>query len=602
MMHAVAHHAASRPKGMNNGSRTRDVVSVAASCAIIAAAVEAGGLAVRQQVLGRIVFLSYDYPWLTPLAYVLLVVPAVLLIEFLLRIVGRPLNLATLTGVLATVLVFSLLVPYSVIAWWASAVLAAGAGLQVRRLTFGADPTRWIPRLRLVASLCVLVLVTVGVAVRITRANAQARNSPSVPAPANAPNVLLLVLDTVRSKSLDVYGYGRPTSPELQQLAKASTVFDFAFSTSSWTLPSHGSLFTGHSPESLDGADWVRPLAPGQRLIAEVFRDHGYATGGFAANLNYTSYESGLTRGFSRYEDYRLSAPLLFLHSGLSRMDLKSRLPQARSLAGGWNALIHSQILPRTFITADVFSSADEIARAFLDWQATVSGRPFFAFLNFFDAHEPYRPAEEFRRRFAKNESDRVGLYDAAIASIDDVIGRTLRQLQERGVLDNTVLVVTADHGEAFGEHGLMTHGNTLYLETLRVPLIIRYPGVVPAGQRIDSAVSLADVPTTLLELARLSDAGIGGRSLAEFWKPSAEPAPRDIAAYLTKGLNVAAGNKNAEGSMTSRIDERFHYIRNADGTEELYDYRNDPDETKNVAADPARQSDLIRLRAKAAQ
>jgi arylsulfatase A-like enzyme len=284
------------------------------------------------------------------------------------------------------------------------------------------------------------------------------------------------------------------------------------------------------------------------------------------------------------------------------RIDIKSRIPQARSLEQGWSALIHSRIEPRTTISADVFSSASEIGSSFLDWQRNVEGRPFFAFLNFFDAHEPYRPAEEFRRRFARGEADVVGRYDAAIASIDHVIGQILRVLAERGVLDRTVVIVTADHGEAFGEHGLTTHGNSLYLETLRVPLIVRFPGAVPAGRRIADAVSLADVPATLVDLAGLKADGIEGRPLAEFWTSGAQPAERDISAQLTKGRYVSAANKNAEGTLTSRIDGRFQYIRNPDGTEELYDYRADPDETRNLSADPARQGDLLRLRAKAAR
>jgi arylsulfatase A-like enzyme len=585
----------------NSASRVREIISVAASCAVITAALEVAGLAFRQQILGRIVFVSSDYAWMTPLAYLFLVVPAALIVDLVLRLAGRPLPLATLIGVLSAVLVFSLLVPYSAIAWWASAVLAAGTGYQVKRLALGADPARWIPRLRLLAAIVAVPLVLTGVGVRIAHASAEKRSVASLTTPPrNAPNVLLLVMDTVRSKNLDLYGYQRPTAPELRRLAETSTVFDFAFSTSSWTLPSHASLFTGLPSASLDGADWIRPLAPGQRVIAEAFHDHGYATGGFAANLNYTSYESGLTRGFSRYEDYRFSWPLLFLHSGFARIDFKSKLPQARSLSAGWNALIHSRIDPRTFITADVFSSADEITREFLDWQTTVGERPFFAFLNFFDAHEPYRPAEDFRRRFVRNGSDTVGRYDAAIASIDDAIGRTLRVLQERGVLDNTVLIVTADHGEAFGEHGLTTHGNSLYLETLRVPLIVRFPGVVPAGRRIETAVSLADVASTLLDLAHLTDTGVAGRPLSELWRSDPQPPERDIAAHLTKGVNVSARDKNSQGAMTSRMDARFHYIRNPDGTEELYDYRADPDERRNIAADSASLTDLVRLRAAA--
>jgi len=245
---------------MNNSSRVHQVISVAVSAIVIAAALEVSGLAVKQQILGRIVFVSYDFAWMTPLAYLLSVLPAVLIVDAVWRIPGRPLHLATVTGALSAVLVFSLLVPYSAIAWWASAVLAAGAGLQVRRLAWSADPTRWIPRLQMVAALLLLPLVVAGVAVRITRANAETRAISSLPAaPANAPNVLLLVLDTVRSKNLNLYGYARETTPELVRLSETSTVFDTAFSTSSWTLPSHASMFTGQPASELDGADWIRP-------------------------------------------------------------------------------------------------------------------------------------------------------------------------------------------------------------------------------------------------------------------------------------------------------------------------------------------------------
>lgn len=128
---------------MNNAaSRVRQVISVSASCAVIAAALEVAGLAVRQQILGRIVFVSYDFAWMTPLAYLLLVVPASLIVDFVLRLARRPMHLATLTGVLSALLVFSLLVPYSVIAWWASAVIAAGTGYQLRRLAWTANPAR----------------------------------------------------------------------------------------------------------------------------------------------------------------------------------------------------------------------------------------------------------------------------------------------------------------------------------------------------------------------------------------------------------------------------------------------------------------------------
>ena len=581
----------------------RDVALVAAACALIAGAVEAGIAAYRQVVLGQIIFVDYDFVWMTPASFLLLVVPVALVIHVVLAAVRRPLALSTVLGWLTTVLLFSLLVPFSVIAWWAAALLAVGVGLQVGRRAAAARRERWLPALRTVAVALAAILATTGVTVRVARAWIERQASATLTAPtASGPNVLLIVLDTVRSANLGLYGYERPTTPELQGWAAESAVFDRAIVTAPWTLPSHASLLTGRAAGAL-GVDWLTPLSETPRTLAEALRSRGYATGGFVANLGYTSHESGLARGFVHYDDYRMSWPRLLFHSSLGRLDVKSPLPQARSLSEAWSALSRTHVresdVPLRWVTQrGGFRPADQIAAALLDRQARVSDRPFFAFLNLSDAHGPYQAPDAFIQRFSRGRRSEIDRYDAAIAWLDHVIDTLLESLRQRGVLDRTIVIVTSDHGEQFGEHGLKQHANSLYLPLLNVPLIIRYPPAVPPV-RVGTVVSLQDVATTILELAGIDgDQGIPGSSLAVTWRRPGQAVHGDVISELSRGINSDPESRNARGNMVSRLDERLHYIRDGDGREELYDYRADPQELRNLVSSPAFQADLVRLRA----
>lgn len=581
-------------------ARTRDVFAIAAAVAIIAGAVEAGVFAFQKLVLGQIAFVSHDFVWMTPVAYLLLVVPAALMLHGAAQAARRPLGWPMLLGLLTVPLVFSLLLPHTVIAWWASALLATGTGVQVSRLAATSTPERWMPRLRAVAVGLAAVMATTGVAVRAAMAWTEQRAAAAVPTPATprAPNVLLIVLDTVRSSNLSVYGYERPTTPELARWAADATVFARAIATAPWTLPSHGSMLTGREAGSLEGS-WKRPISQSPRTLAESLGSRGYATAGFVANLRYTSRESGLARGFVHYDDYRVSWPLLMLHAAPTRMEFRSTLRHARSAGAAWDAALQSRIAPAD-LPARAYIPADQVAGAFLDWQRSVASRPFFAFLNMIDAHEPYHSPASFRQRFAGTGSAPIDLYDAAIAWQDHVIGDLLDTLRARGVLDQTIVIVTSDHGEQFGEHGLTDHANSLYLPLLHVPLFIRYPADVPAGRRVDALVSLRNLPATILELAGAPDRDIPGSSLSQAWR-TALAVHGDVTAELEQGINVGAALPNARGGMVSRFDERLHYIRNGDGREELYDYRADPQELRNLAGEPAMRAHLLRLSARPA-
>jgi arylsulfatase A-like enzyme len=220
----------------------------------------------------------------------------------------------------------------------------------------------------------------------------------------------------------------------------------------------------------------------------------------------------------------------------------------------------------------------------FLRWQASSGGAPFFAFLNLYDAHLPYDPPAPFDTMFDQGRAP-LDRYDGAIAYEDRALGALFEELARRGVLDRTIVVVTSDHGEGFGEHGLSDHGKSLYRTELHVPLVIRYPAHVPGGTRVTTAISLRDLPATLLDLAgQGEEAGtFPGVSLATLWRHEATSAS-PVVSEVSAGINAAPNEPVSRGAMASVIDATGHYIRNGDGIEELYAYRTDPGELDDRA------------------
>ena len=290
-------------------------------------------------------------------------------------------------------------------------------------------------------------------------------------APRGKPNVLLIVWDTVRGQNLSAYGYDRPTTPFLTSLSQEGARFARAVSTAPWTLPSHGSIFTGQWPYMFFRGSW-KPIETPTPTIATVLGDAGYATAGFTANPFYTSPSHRIDQGFQHYEEYG---------HGLSTAFARARLGYVLEHAEWFRELTkHDDLFDR--------KSADDVSRAFLHWVDAQGETPFFVFLNFYDAHRPYVAPSPFRERFARgkrpDESERAGAirreedaedwyqdeYDGLIAYLDDATRRLLEELDRRGVLDNTVVIITADHGDQFGEHGKWFHMNSLYRVLLEVP------------------------------------------------------------------------------------------------------------------------------------
>ncbi len=583
------------PQSPRTGAWVAELLLVAGGSGLLTGALYALVTGVRQKLMGQLVWHSRDLIWMAPLAHVALFLALSPLAFVAGLIAGRDRGTGFGVACFGFLGVCSLLLPFEELARWATVLLALGVGLQARRLYLRAAA---VQRRRLAyadAGLAALVAVA-GAAQRLELWRERRAALAALPAAeATAPNVLLIILDTVRGASLSLYGYPRATTPALARWAAGGVVFERAMATAPWTLPSHGTLFTGRLGNAL-GGDWLAPVRLGEANLARTFHARGYLTAGFVANLLYTSYESGLSDGFVHYDDYPLSFRQVMLHCPLVQTGLVRSLLASRSPGQVWAALRRFNLTP-SHPPGDEYKPAGAITDAFLAWLGRQPDRPFFAFLNYFDAHGPYRAPAAFQDRFAAGRGA-LDRYDAAIAYLDAELDRLFAELARRGVLDRTVVVVTSDHGEQFGEHGLKGHANSLYLPLLQVPLVLRYPPRVPAGLRVEAPVTLQDLPATVLDLAGAGTVpGIPGSSLVRHWTASSVPLG-PIVAELGRGRNVDSTFPNARTWLQSALDDRYHYIRDGEGREQLFAYRTDPEEGADLAHDPAQGDILRRFRA----
>ena len=564
-------------------------------------------LALRSGVTVR---LSADYVWMAAAADVLFAVSAVLVLMALGRWRPAWAGAGAVLGVLSALLVLCVVLQAESLHRGAVLLLAVGTGSQVA----------WLARYPRVRRLFVLVPPTSfamaalvaywGVSTHRATARAEAAAMAALPAPpAEAMNVLLLILDTVREQSTGLGNPALDSTPALDAFARQGVAFDWAIAPAPWTLPSHASFFTGHPPNQVS-ANWGIPLDRQFPTLAEYLGQKGYLTAGFVGNLQFATRASGLARGFLHYDDFQVNLGQLLLSSNLGR-----------ALAGAdWlrRVLGHHELLNRR--------TAADVTDDFLAWQARSAGRPFFAFVNFFDAHEPYFPAGRSGSflwpgpRWTRYEHEvglhsganawiaekwtlspeqvkiHAGAYERAVSKADVQVGRLLGELTRRGVLANTLVIIAGDHGEQVGEHRLFEHINSLYLPALRVPLVIASPRI-PRAARVPEAVSLTDLPATVVDLLGLSaGAPFPGRSLAAHWTT---PGGADTAfSMLKRGLVRQGWYPIGRGSeMYSLTTSEHHYIRNGDKTEELYDLRRDPEESRNLVADPGSGPALERLR-----
>ncbi len=409
-----------------------------------------------------------------------------------------------------------------------------------------------------------------------------------------------------------MYGYVRETVPNLTRRAQGGVTYHYALAAAPWTFPSHSSFFTGRWPKGLD-SQWNHRLDTAAPTLAEYLASRGYQTAGFAANTNNCTYESGLGRGFAHYEDYSLTPSSIL----------------ARTVPGQWIVTRALRLVGRyreAKWAALQSRDATAINGAFLDWLGDRrADRPFFAYLNYFDAHDPFLPPPEFAGRFGirpAGEKDYEflvdyigsdphlmskrsilvanGCYDDCIAYLDDQLDRLLGELERRGLLADTDVIITSDHGEAFAEHSALGHGNSVKMEEIRVPLVILSPDA-PAGETIMHPVSLRDLPATVVNRLGLAEGSpFPGRSLAAYWglPPGRMPAEPTTPAFTEQAnrsawfeLRPQPGRGGLEpGFQMSLVAWTFHYIRDGEGGEQLYDLINDVYEQRNLIEDAENQ------------
>lgn len=400
------------------------------------------------------------------------------------------------------------------------------------------------------------------------------------PRRAAPPNIVLISIDSLRRDHLGAYGYQKPTSPTIDAFAREGLVFDNALSTSSWTLPAHAAMFTGLNDVAHTMVDDDSRLPEGLPTLAERLRDNGYTTAGFFSGP-YLHPGFGLGRGFDEYHNCTTWA----------------RAPDGQMPA--------VELFPASDRDVTNPRLATEVGRR-LDRGLR---QPFFLFIHFWDPHYDYTPPERYWRLFdpdyagsfdgsgflqyqafapGMDETEYrhvLALYDGEIRYTDDTLGALMAAMRGMGLLENTLVVITADHGEEFLEHGGRGHRRTLYGEVVRVPLILWHPGRIPPGRNSD-LVSLTDIAPTILDFtgsdARLAATGIsllGGR-----------PAGRELLLevhapkfYISRVALRSATHKIIHYRFRKRI--------------EAFDLRADPGEKHPQRLEQAAPGEFRRLR-----
>jgi len=375
------------------------------------------------------------------------------------------------------------------------------------------------------------------------------------------PNVVLISVDTLRADHLGCYGYDRPTSPALDRLANQGAVFDDASATSPWTLPSHASLLTGLFPRH-HGLLYYRPISRiSDFTLADLLAAQGYETAAFV-NSMFLDRPYGFANGFDRFE--------------YLREDTKSKMPSG------------------------IFAEARQ-------WLTRRRARPFFLFVHAYDVHSDYRSLPKYEQQFVgeydgavdggtvqmallaregqlddDDVAHLVDLYDAGIRQFDDELERFLEQLQAE--FEHTAIIVTSDHGEEFMDHGNVLHGRAHFQEVIRVPLVIRAPGI-PPGTRIAEPVSIVDVVPTVLGLLGIEPPGnLDGLDLGQTWRsPAWTPPSRFLFSEADHGTQRDGVQLNGIKWTVRHDNFKMHYDRPT-GRTELFDLASDPHERVDVA------------------
>lgn len=494
------------------------------------------------------------------------------------------------------------------------------------------------------------------------------------------PDVVLIVLDTLRADRMSCYGYQRETTPRIDAYAEGGTLFERAIVPGQWTIPSHASIFTGEYPTTHTTTQIYDRLGDGMVTLADLLNRSGYKTVGFCNNPLLGVVDNGLDRGFEEFYNYGGAVPnypVVTSRRGdrpdkWSRPRLLARLlgvytrAMRRVTAPVQNQLAHNSLLLRIAMhplivplwqesvnfKGNTKRSLRDVVGYLRAHRRAEPRRPLFTFVNLMETHLPYRPPGRFIHKFAPYYADDAeardfmrrynlehyrwmiplteplsdladrtlnDLYDAEVAYEDRLLRHLLKDLTKPPVRDNTLVIITSDHGEGLNNHDFVGHSLVAYDDLVRVPLIVRYPKQYPGGRRVSSPVSTRRIFHSVLDATGISSNGAGEShralmdvehlSLTQCLNGSspvdveqANGAVEDVVfaeAYAPDTLLALMENQNPDAIETFRCRsmrraayrDRYKLITVDDEPDELFDVLDDPSETRNLLAEQPDQA-----------
>jgi arylsulfatase A-like enzyme len=426
---------------------------------------------------------------------------------------------------------------------------------------------------------------------------AAAHSKPSPQSP-GAPNIILITMDTARQRHFSIYGYERDTAPNLQRLVEGATLYTRAIASGDMTLTTHASIFTGmyasqhkayyDAPASPEG----RPLDDKFLTLAEMLSERGYLTLGVVANYAYLSKDFGLHQGFQHYDDrepapFLGEAPHYYLRQAVRNLFTGFATPYE----------FDQKYRRAEDINAEVFTLLDKVHKR---------GRPFFLFINYMDAHWPYLPPPPFdtvypgkeenftttryyalkekvmkleRKLEEKERRHLVSQYDGGIKYLDFHLGKLMARLHELGLYENSLILVTSDHGETFGERELLEHSVSVYQDQVHIPLIVKHPNS-KEQKVVNEFVSVIDIMPTVFEVVAEEIPGnLPGQSLLR-----REPGnSRIIISESFPNHHFIQWHHRFDRFERALFSWPFKFISSTTGKKELYDLSKDPNETANL-------------------
>jgi arylsulfatase A-like enzyme len=462
------------------------------------------------------------------------------------------------------------------------------------------------------------------------------------------PDVLFIVLDTQRVDRLSCYGYDLPTTPNLDKFAATATRFETAIAPAQWTVPSHASMFTGLYPSEHTMVQSYSVMPENLTTLAERLRDGGYFTAGFCNNPLVGVINNGLRRGFLSFLNYsglltsrpnqagtssgwigryrqwfkrQLSGVMTRIQDAFARSDWLLSLSFTPLMVPLWQTALSFK--------GNTAKSLEDTARLLCDRPGIEPDQPVFAFVNLMGTHMPYHPPRRYieqfaphvlRDRDARNFLQRFnsdvygwlapltgaldepqkktldGMYDAEVAAQDAQLGRFLDQLRQAGRLDNTLVVICADHGEHLGEKQFMGHSLSIYNELIRVPLIVQDPTQqLPQGSVVEAVVSTRRLFHTVLSAAGLADEAEQQLSLLpqQYQQPLSETdyvfaeaiPPQNVVNLMQRRQPELVRDRACDQPRRAVWIGQHKLIETGDQQVELYDVHQDPQEHLNLSA-----------------